>query len=165
MFFNQYDVKMMREDDKKCISAMLLCLWLSRPSANTCILKHTNEKYVVVFLLKLIIYFWDDNPWNKQLFICQIIGCRKTVLISVTDCWPLERAYCKQHVVALELRKIIKRQRTRDELLVLSDLFQLIRNVQNKCLSPTWKQISFFFLFSHKVTDFTQSTIQPCVVK
>lgn len=131
----------MTEDDKKCISAMLLCLWLSRPSANTCILKHTNEKYVVVFLLKLIIYFWDDNPWNKQLFICQIIGCRKTVLISVAT-W---KNYCKQHVVALELRKIIKRRRTRDELLVLSDLFKLIRNVQNKCLSPTWKQRPFFF--------------------
>lgn len=105
MFFNQYDVKTMTEDDKKCISAMLLCLWLSRPSANTCILKHTNEKYVVVFLLKLIIYFWDDNPWNKQLFICQIIGCRKTVLISVTDCWPLERTIASNMLLLLSWEK------------------------------------------------------------
>lgn len=155
----------MTEDDKKCISAMLLCLWLSRPSVNTCILKHTNEKYVVVFLLKLIIYFWDDNPWNKHLSNYRL---QKNCVDFSDRLLATWKNYCKQHVVALELRKIIKRQRTRDELLVLSDLFKLIRNVQNKCLSPTWKQRLFFFFVQpqsdrfytvhhstlrHKITD------------
>lgn len=110
IFLNLYGVKMMTKDDKRCISAalfMLLCPWLSCPSENTCIWKHTYGKYVVALSWSVLIGFWDENPWNKQLFICQIIGCRRTVLISVTDCWPLERTVA---VIALELRKIMKRQ-------------------------------------------------------